>query len=144
MGITPIVPRTGPGFVVLSFQSTSDARHFEGTVSRKRRNKDIPESIHTQRWAISSSALAGDEESIFMSKMRVNFYTEHMESEGLEFKLHRHHIRMIRISTSQKFVKGKQHVIFDFLNPCDRVSSLLFMRGLICSGIMISHRLFQT
>ena len=36
---------------------------------------------------------------------------------------------MIRIGTSQKFVKGKVHVIFYFLDPCDRVSSLLWYQG---------------
>ena len=52
-----------------------------------------------------------------------------MEMEGLEFKLQTHHIRMIRIGTTQKIVKGKVHVIFDFLDPCDRVSSLLWYQG---------------
>ena len=36
---------------------------------------------------------------------------------------------MIRIGTSQKFIKGKVHVLFDFIDPCDRVSSLLWYQG---------------
>ena len=43
ISITPIVPRQGPGFVILTFPSPNDARHFEGTVSRKRNNKVIPD-----------------------------------------------------------------------------------------------------
>lgn len=40
LGITPIVPRTGLGFVVFDFLNTSDTSNFDGTVSRKRNNKD--------------------------------------------------------------------------------------------------------
>ena len=129
--ITPIVTRASPGFVILFFLSTSDARHFEGTVSRKKKNIEIPDLICTQRWAVSSSALAGDEESIFYIQNEVvNYYNDHMERMGLEqFQLQQHHIRMIRINTSQKFVKGKPQVLFDFLDPCDRLSCLLWYQG---------------
>ena len=123
IGITAIVPRASPGFVVLSFHSTSDTRHFEGTVSRKRQNKGIPDSICTQRWAISSSALTGDEESIFYIQNEVvNYYNDHMVRMGFDYQLQQHHIRMIRINTFQKFLKGKPQVLFDFLDPCDMIS----------------------
>ena len=81
MAITPILPRQGQGFVVLTFPSTNDTRHFEGTVSRKRNNKVIPDKEQTQRWSISSSSLlAGDDESIYyIQNTIVNTYNQHME-----------------------------------------------------------------
>ena len=35
-------------------------------------------------------------------------------------------MKALRIGTSQKFIKGKVHVLFDFIDPCDRVASLLW------------------
>ena len=49
VGVTPVVPRGSPGFVILTFLSTNDVRHFEGIVSKKRRNKEIPDAVKTQR-----------------------------------------------------------------------------------------------
>ena len=130
LGITPIVPRTGPGFVILDFLNAGDAKHFEGTVVRKRNNKDIPGTIHTQRWFICSSQLTGDNESIFyIQNTIVNNYNHHMDVVGLEYRLQELHIRMIRIGSSQKFLKGKAYIVFDFLDPCDNITSLLWYQG---------------
>ena len=131
VSITPIVPRGAPGFVILTFPSPNDARHFEGTVSRKRTNKVINSKISTQRWAInSSSLLAGDETSMsYIQEAIANSYNQHMEEAGLKYKLQKHHVKIIRIGTTQRFLKGKTHVVFDFLDPCNRVTSLLWYQG---------------
>ena len=52
-----------------------------------------------------------------------------MEDERLEYKLMPHHIKMLRIGTSQRYIKGKVHVLFDFIDPCDQVTSLLWYQG---------------
>ena len=52
-----------------------------------------------------------------------------MDEAGLDYKLQQHHIKLIRIGTTQRFLKGKVHVVFDFLDPCDRVTSLLWYQG---------------
>ena len=53
-----------------------------------------------------------------------------MDKMGIEeFKLQQHHIGMIRINTSQRFVKGKPQILFDFLDLCDQLSCLLWYHG---------------
>ena len=87
----------------------------------------IPGTIHNQRWTISSSQLRGDDESIFyIQNTIVNNYNYHMDEENLEYRLQNHYIRMIRIGSSQKFLKGKAHVVFDVLDPYDSVTSQLW------------------
>ena len=46
--------------------------------------------------------------------------------EGLNYLLKEHHRLLIRIGTNQHFIKGKLHILMDFVDPCDRVSTLLW------------------
>ena len=132
VGITHIVPKSSPSFVILNFLSTNDARHFESIVFKKRSNKDIPDEVKTQRWTVNSLELGGDEDTFnYIQNCIVNSYNEHCDEAGKDrFKLQQHHIGMIKISTTKRFFKGKPYILMDFLDPCDRISSLLWYSGL--------------
>ena len=96
-----------------SFPSSTDARHYEGAVSRNRKHKVISDKVFTTRWAINSSSLvAGDDDTIpYIQGEIANAYNKHMEEAGLDYKLQLHHVSLIRIGTSQRFIKGKVHVL---------------------------------
>ena len=128
VSITPVMPRQGQAYVILSFPSSNDARHFKGAVSRRRNCKEKNDKIFTSRWAINSSSLmAGDDDTIsYIQGEIVNAYNEQMDDAELECKLQLHHVSLIIIGTLQRFIKGKVHVLFDFIDPCDRVTSLLW------------------
>ena len=132
VGIQPIVPKNSPSFVILNFLSTNDARHFESIVFKKRNNKEIPDEVKTQRWTVNSLELGGDEETYqYIQQAIVNSYNEHCEEAGMDkYQLQQHHIGMIRITPTKRFIKGKPHILMDFLDPCDRITSMLWYSGI--------------
>ena len=117
ISITPVMPRQGPAYAILLFPSSSDARHFEGAVARLRKNKVISDKVFTTRWAINSSSLvAGYEDTIqYIQSEIANGYNKHMDEANSDYKLQLHHVSQIRIGTTQRFIKGKLHVLMDFL-----------------------------
>ena len=131
IGIVPVVPRGSPSVVILNFLSTNDARHFEGLIAGKRKNKEFPEEIKTQRWSVNSTALSDGGIHLYIQNEVVNAYNTHCEEAGKEeFKLQQCHIGMIKISTSKWLYQGKAHILMDFIDQCDQISCLLWYQGI--------------
>ena len=88
----------------------------------------ISDKEFTTRCTINSSSLvAGDEDTLqYIQGEIANAYNDHMEEANLDYKLQLHHVSQIIIGTSQRSINGKVHVLIDFLDPCDQVTSLLW------------------
>ena len=129
--ITPILPKFGNPYVMLTFRGVSNARHFEHTVATLRKNKEIGDKVYTTRWSVNSRALvAGDFHTInYIQQDIAKNYNVWMNRYVLDYKLVDHHIGMIQVNTSQCFVKGKQHILIDFIDPCDGVTVMLWYMG---------------
>ena len=47
-----------------------------------------------------------------------------------KYHLQQHHIGMIKINPTKRFFKGKPHILMDFLDPCDRITSMFWYPGI--------------
>ena len=96
-----------------------------------RRNKVIDGKVYTSRWPVNSiSLVAADFNTInYIQQDIANHYNDWMSRAGLDCKLVDHHIGMIHVGTSQRFVRGKQHMLVDFIDPCDWVTVMLWYMG---------------
>ena len=99
-------------------------------LATKHRRNEIDSSITTQRWSINNRDLAAGESNslAYIQNDIVNKYNDHLDRNGLlrQYELKEHHIPMININTSQRFVRGKPTLIVDFIDPCDGVTSILW------------------
>ena len=86
------------------------------------------EKVYTNRWTISSNDLVAGSMDAFKHYQDciIGYYNEHMNANNLPYKLESFHGNMLRIEPKTRHLKGKVHIVIEFVDPCDKVSKLTF------------------